>query len=205
MFSSKIVKKKKMIISIVIKFSFHISGNLITDAMIDYHTTFSHPNDTWAPASIALWNGGGIRASIPIGKRQPFISIQFKNFYIVYHYLDGLIHFLPRFLHIALIKRITFGTVQNSLICGLNGRMTAGFLFCLWFDCDDKSWVWHIVTSRLWFHNYQKQKAQHICCMYINITNLTGRWKSVILYLGTKSETKVAYFRSEAALIFSVI
>ena len=43
-------------------------GNLITDAIIDFHASFEHPNNTWAPAAIAIWNGGGIRASVPIGK-----------------------------------------------------------------------------------------------------------------------------------------
>ncbi|XP_045197395.2 snake venom 5'-nucleotidase-like [Mercenaria mercenaria] len=42
-------------------------GNLITDAIIDYHVNFSHPASNWAPAAIALWNGGGIRASIDKG------------------------------------------------------------------------------------------------------------------------------------------
>ena len=45
-----------------------LSGNLITDAIIDFHASFEHPNNTWAPAAIAIWNGGGIRASVPIGK-----------------------------------------------------------------------------------------------------------------------------------------
>lgn len=43
-------------------------GNLITDATIDYHATFAHPNDTWAPAAIAIANGGGIRSSIALGE-----------------------------------------------------------------------------------------------------------------------------------------
>lgn len=42
-------------------------GNLVTDAMIDYHINYSHPENQWAPAAIALWNGGGIRASIEKG------------------------------------------------------------------------------------------------------------------------------------------
>lgn len=43
-------------------------GNLITDAIIDYHVNYSHPESYWAPAAIALWNGGGIRSSINKGK-----------------------------------------------------------------------------------------------------------------------------------------
>ena len=49
--------------------SFSFPGNLITDATIDYHATFAHPNDTWAPAAIAIVNGGGIRSSIALGNR----------------------------------------------------------------------------------------------------------------------------------------
>ena len=36
--------------------------------MVDFHAHFSHANKSWAPASIALWNGGGIRASVAAGK-----------------------------------------------------------------------------------------------------------------------------------------
>ncbi|XP_045197743.2 snake venom 5'-nucleotidase-like isoform X1 [Mercenaria mercenaria] len=42
-------------------------GNLITDAIIDYHLNFSRSATQWAPAAIAVWNGGGIRASIDKG------------------------------------------------------------------------------------------------------------------------------------------
>ena len=46
---------------------FSLPGNLIADATIDYHSTFAHPNNTWAPAAIAIVNGGGIRSSIALG------------------------------------------------------------------------------------------------------------------------------------------
>lgn len=42
-------------------------GNLITDAMVDFHTQFALSNTSWAPAAIALLNGGGIRDSIVSG------------------------------------------------------------------------------------------------------------------------------------------
>ena len=42
-------------------------GNLVTDAMIDFHINFTHSNVSWTPAAIAVWNGGGIRASIGKG------------------------------------------------------------------------------------------------------------------------------------------
>lgn len=42
-------------------------GNMITDAIIDHHQNFTHPEDQWAPSAIALWNGGGIRSSINKG------------------------------------------------------------------------------------------------------------------------------------------
>lgn len=42
-------------------------GNMITDAIIDYHINYTHPDNQWAPAAIALWNGGGVRASIDKG------------------------------------------------------------------------------------------------------------------------------------------
>ncbi|XP_053397598.1 snake venom 5'-nucleotidase-like [Mercenaria mercenaria] len=42
-------------------------GNLVTDAIVDYHVNFSHPASTWAPAAIAVWNGGGIRSFIDKG------------------------------------------------------------------------------------------------------------------------------------------
>lgn len=35
--------------------------------MVDYHADFSHSDTTWAPAGIALVNGGSIRAGIPKG------------------------------------------------------------------------------------------------------------------------------------------
>lgn len=41
---------------------------MITDAIIDYHINYTHPDNQWAPAAIALWNGGGVRASIDKGK-----------------------------------------------------------------------------------------------------------------------------------------
>ncbi|XP_060557565.1 snake venom 5'-nucleotidase-like [Ruditapes philippinarum] len=43
-------------------------GNLITDAIVAYHVNFSHPASNWAPAAIAVWNGGGVRASIDKGE-----------------------------------------------------------------------------------------------------------------------------------------
>ena len=52
---------------------------MITDAIIDFHASFEHPNNTWAPAAIAVWNGGGIRASVPIGKT---VSLSFADAYI---------------------------------------------------------------------------------------------------------------------------
>ncbi|XP_053398234.1 snake venom 5'-nucleotidase-like [Mercenaria mercenaria] len=42
-------------------------GNLITDAIIDYHVNYSHPENQWTPAAIAIWNGGNIRTSIDKG------------------------------------------------------------------------------------------------------------------------------------------
>jgi 2',3'-cyclic-nucleotide 2'-phosphodiesterase (5'-nucleotidase family) len=42
-------------------------GNLVTDAIVDYHANFSHPESRWAPAAIAVWNAGGIRSSIDKG------------------------------------------------------------------------------------------------------------------------------------------
>ncbi|KAK3603342.1 hypothetical protein CHS0354_025948 [Potamilus streckersoni] len=42
-------------------------GNLYTDAMISYHLDYLKANDTWAAASIALVQSGGIRASIEPG------------------------------------------------------------------------------------------------------------------------------------------
>ncbi|KAL4233402.1 5'-nucleotidase [Mactra antiquata] len=42
-------------------------GNLITDAIVEYHLSYDHPNTQWAPAAIAFWNGGGIRASLNKG------------------------------------------------------------------------------------------------------------------------------------------
>ncbi|XP_053397798.1 5'-nucleotidase-like [Mercenaria mercenaria] len=42
-------------------------GNLVTDAIIYYHINYSHPESNWAPAAIAIWNGGGIRSSIDKG------------------------------------------------------------------------------------------------------------------------------------------
>ena len=47
--------------------AFCLPGNLITDAIIDYHVGFPHDNDSWAPAAIALWNGGGVRTSFEKG------------------------------------------------------------------------------------------------------------------------------------------
>ena len=47
----------------------YFAGNIFTDSVIDYHLGFQHPNNTWAPAAIAIWNGGGLRASIEKGKR----------------------------------------------------------------------------------------------------------------------------------------
>ncbi|XP_045197744.2 5'-nucleotidase-like isoform X2 [Mercenaria mercenaria] len=44
-----------------------LESNLITDAIIDYHLNFSRSATQWAPAAIAVWNGGGIRASIDKG------------------------------------------------------------------------------------------------------------------------------------------
>ncbi|KAK3603341.1 hypothetical protein CHS0354_025947 [Potamilus streckersoni] len=44
-----------------------LEGNLYTDAMISYHLNYPKANDTWAAASIALVNSGGIRASIEQG------------------------------------------------------------------------------------------------------------------------------------------
>ncbi|KAL3883277.1 hypothetical protein ACJMK2_029560 [Sinanodonta woodiana] len=42
-------------------------GNLATDAMINYHLDYMKANGTWAAASIALVQSGGIRASIEPG------------------------------------------------------------------------------------------------------------------------------------------
>ncbi|KAL4233121.1 5'-nucleotidase [Mactra antiquata] len=42
-------------------------GNVVTDAIVDYHVKFEHPENQWAPAAIAIWNGGGIRSSIDKG------------------------------------------------------------------------------------------------------------------------------------------
>ncbi|KAL3883275.1 hypothetical protein ACJMK2_029558 [Sinanodonta woodiana] len=42
-------------------------GNLYTDAVISYHLNYLKANDTWAAASIALINSGGIRGSIEPG------------------------------------------------------------------------------------------------------------------------------------------
>ncbi|KAL4216528.1 5'-nucleotidase [Mactra antiquata] len=42
-------------------------GNLITDGIIQYHLNYDHSNTQWAPAAIAFWNGGGIRASLNKG------------------------------------------------------------------------------------------------------------------------------------------
>ncbi|XP_060553664.1 5'-nucleotidase-like [Ruditapes philippinarum] len=42
-------------------------GNLVTDGIVNYHINFSHSESTWAPAVIAIWNGGGIRSSIDKG------------------------------------------------------------------------------------------------------------------------------------------
>lgn len=42
-------------------------GNFFMDAIIDYHLGYPHSNDSWAPAAIAIWNGGGMRASIDKG------------------------------------------------------------------------------------------------------------------------------------------
>ncbi|XP_052809054.1 snake venom 5'-nucleotidase-like [Mya arenaria] len=43
------------------------SGNLITDAMVEYHVDKGEHNETWALASIALFSGGGVRASTEQG------------------------------------------------------------------------------------------------------------------------------------------
>ncbi|KAK3608407.1 hypothetical protein CHS0354_035407 [Potamilus streckersoni] len=43
-------------------------GNLFADAIIDFHLDKKNDNETWAAAPIAIWNGGGIRASIKQGK-----------------------------------------------------------------------------------------------------------------------------------------
>lgn len=64
----KIAVMKRKLFYFHIDFHFELLlGNLITDAIIDYHVNFSHPKSFWAPAAIALWNGGGIRSSINKG------------------------------------------------------------------------------------------------------------------------------------------
>ena len=78
------------------------SGNLITDAIIDFHATFSHPNNTWAPAAIVLWNGGGIRSSIGLGNRIRELKwlsfpqrIQYLSCVMVYKALN---HLAPEYM-----------------------------------------------------------------------------------------------------------
>ena len=44
-----------------------MGGNIITDAVVDYHLRFKHPNNTRAPAAIAAHHSGGIRASLKKG------------------------------------------------------------------------------------------------------------------------------------------
>lgn len=56
------------LIKIACKCLHNITGNLIADAMVDYHVNFTHASGTWAPAAIAVINSGGIRASISKGK-----------------------------------------------------------------------------------------------------------------------------------------
>ncbi|KAK3608408.1 hypothetical protein CHS0354_035408 [Potamilus streckersoni] len=43
-------------------------GNLITDAIIEFHLDKRNDNETWGAAAMAIWNGGGIRGSIKRGK-----------------------------------------------------------------------------------------------------------------------------------------
>ena len=45
-----------------------VLGNFLTDAMVWYHIDKREYNDTWALASIALLNGGGIRAATQRGR-----------------------------------------------------------------------------------------------------------------------------------------
>ena len=44
------------------------TGNLAADALVDFHINFEHANSSWGPASIAVLNGGSVRASVPKGK-----------------------------------------------------------------------------------------------------------------------------------------
>lgn len=57
-----------VLIKIAYNYVYTITGNLIADAMVDYHVNFTHASGTWAPAAIAVINSGGIRASINKGK-----------------------------------------------------------------------------------------------------------------------------------------
>ncbi|KAH3736665.1 hypothetical protein DPMN_043238 [Dreissena polymorpha] len=43
------------------------SGNMIADGMVEYHIDKRESNETWALAPIALFSGGGVRASTEIG------------------------------------------------------------------------------------------------------------------------------------------
>ncbi|KAL3881154.1 hypothetical protein ACJMK2_027612 [Sinanodonta woodiana] len=43
-------------------------GNLFVDAIIDFHLDKKNDDEIWGAAPIAIWNGGGIRASIRRGK-----------------------------------------------------------------------------------------------------------------------------------------
>jgi len=46
-----------------------VLGNMLADAMVDYFVTSAHYQQmsTWAPAAVAILNGGSIRASIEKG------------------------------------------------------------------------------------------------------------------------------------------
>jgi len=59
-------------------------GNMLTDAMVDYFVTSAHNQQmsTWAPAAIAVLNGGDIRASVEKG-----------TFYSLYYSISQSISF----------------------------------------------------------------------------------------------------------------
>jgi len=46
-----------------------VLGNLLADAMVDFYVTSAHDQQdtSWAPAAIAVFNGGGVRTSIKTG------------------------------------------------------------------------------------------------------------------------------------------
>ena len=44
-------------------------GNLVTDSALNYYVGFRSPsNSSWSPIGAAVWNAGGIRASLTPGR-----------------------------------------------------------------------------------------------------------------------------------------